>query len=296
MTYRSIVRAAQVAVDAVDTNAVMVNTDDLPLNVSDNIHYTDAGLKSLGQRFAQAWLNLNRPPSVLNSSGATNVLTASARLTGSLTATGGAPAQVTMFWGTTDGGTNPAAWSNSVSLGPRPVGAFEFTATNLVWGANHFYRAWAENSFGASWAPASAAFTTLSAGADGDADGLADAWELSWFGSTNASAVADPDGDGASNLLEFIAGTSPTNPASNLRLASSLDQGSVRIGFQTLVAAGPGYEGKERHYAIESCPTLATGWQPVAGWSDFVADDTPRTFTTFPQDQSLFYRLRVWLQ
>lgn len=61
MPYRSIVRAAQAIVDAADTNAAMVDTDDLPLNASDNIHYTDAGLKVLGQRFARAWLTLACP-------------------------------------------------------------------------------------------------------------------------------------------------------------------------------------------------------------------------------------------
>jgi hypothetical protein len=136
----------------------------------------------------------------------------------------------------------------------------------------------------------------LPAGADSDADGLADAWELSLFGSTNTLAGADPDGDGASNLSEFIAGTSPTNGASNLRLTSSLAQGQVRIEFQTIVAAGAGYEGKARHYALESSPTLDAAGQPVADWSDILADGTPKTFTTIPQHGSSFYRLRVWLK
>jgi hypothetical protein len=107
---------------------------------------------------------------------------------------------------------------------------------------------------------------------------------------------ADPDGDGASNLWEFVAGTSPTNAANNLRLAITLSQGSPRIEFQTLVAAGPGYEGKTRHYAIESCPSLTAPWQPVAGWSDLLADNTARTFTPTPDQQAVFYRLRVWIQ
>jgi hypothetical protein len=296
MTYRSIVRAAQAAVDGADTNAVMVNTDDLPLNVSDNIHYTDTSLKTLGQRFAQEWLNLNRPPSLVNSSGATNILTSSARLTGTLTATGGAPAQVTIFWGTANGGTNPTAWSNSISLGTQSTGDFGFTATNLAWGANYFYRSRAENSFGTSWSPGTAVFTTLPAGADWDGDGLADAWELSLLGSTNMPAGVDVDGDGASNLAEFVAGTSPTNATSNLRLAITLSQDSTRIEFQTLAAAGPGYEGRTRHYAIESCAGLSGPWQAVEGWSDVLADGTARTFTPTSNQQTAFYRLRVWLQ
>ena len=61
MAYRSMVRLAQANVDAADANAVMVDTDDLPLSATENIHYTDASLKVLGQRFARAWLSLGLP-------------------------------------------------------------------------------------------------------------------------------------------------------------------------------------------------------------------------------------------
>jgi hypothetical protein len=46
---------------------------------------------------------------------------------------------------------------------------------------------------------------------DADGDGMADAWETAYFGGTSAQPGADPDGDGASNLLEFLAQTHPTN-------------------------------------------------------------------------------------
>ncbi|MBN1673316.1 MAG: lamin tail domain-containing protein, partial [Kiritimatiellae bacterium] len=47
---------------------------------------------------------------------------------------------------------------------------------------------------------------------DGDADGVADTWEQAQFGSTSSpdsAPEADPDGDGYSNLQEFVAGTGP---------------------------------------------------------------------------------------
>ena len=49
---------------------------------------------------------------------------------------------------------------------------------------------------------------------DADGDGLADWWELFYFGSTNASPTADDDGDGASNLDEFRDRCNPRDPAS----------------------------------------------------------------------------------
>jgi hypothetical protein len=48
---------------------------------------------------------------------------------------------------------------------------------------------------------------------DMDGDGLPDAWEILYFGSTNALPNAHGDADGQSNLQEYIAGTDPTNSA-----------------------------------------------------------------------------------
>ncbi|MEO5714834.1 MAG: BNR-4 repeat-containing protein [Luteolibacter sp.] len=50
---------------------------------------------------------------------------------------------------------------------------------------------------------------------DIDGDGLADAWEVANFGNTTVqNGTGDPDGDFASNLIEFNAGTGPNNPTS----------------------------------------------------------------------------------
>jgi len=48
--------------------------------------------------------------------------------------------------------------------------------------------------------------------ADADGDGLADDWELGWFGNLDALADADPDGDGRSNRREAGDGTNPLVP------------------------------------------------------------------------------------
>ncbi len=51
--------------------------------------------------------------------------------------------------------------------------------------------------------------------ADADSDGLPDWWESTYFADpVVALATADPDGDGADNLTEYISGYDPTNPAS----------------------------------------------------------------------------------
>ncbi|PWU20696.1 MAG: hypothetical protein C5B50_03325 [Verrucomicrobia bacterium] len=56
---------------------------------------------------------------------------------------------------------------------------------------------------------------------DTDLNGLPDWWEQTYFGHlTGTNPNADPDGDGASNLQEFIADTNPTNAASVLRIVN----------------------------------------------------------------------------
>lgn len=47
---------------------------------------------------------------------------------------------------------------------------------------------------------------------DADDNDLHDAWELHHFGALGVDPDADPDGDGLTNLQEFLAGTSPAHP------------------------------------------------------------------------------------
>jgi hypothetical protein len=57
--------------------------------------------------------------------------------------------------------------------------------------------------------------------ADGDDDGMYDAWEVAHFGSTEAAQpYLDSDLDGAWNINEFIAGTLPGDPNSRFMIES----------------------------------------------------------------------------
>ncbi len=88
--------------------------------------------------------------------------------------------------------------------------------------------------------------------ADTDTDGLSDAWENRYFPNlTTANAAQDTDGDGQSNALEAVAGTSPTNPASVLKMAQAevTANKSVRLVWDSV----PGHT-----YAVQSSSDLRT--------------------------------------
>ncbi|MEM7393768.1 MAG: hypothetical protein AAF492_15610, partial [Verrucomicrobiota bacterium] len=95
-------------------------------------------------------------PTIDHAGGATQEGSDEVRLNGTLT--GGGAADVTIFWGTTDGGTNPAAWMAATSLGAVLNGPFSSLESGLLSGHPYFYRAYASNQVGAVWAGSSEAF------------------------------------------------------------------------------------------------------------------------------------------
>ena len=96
---------------------------------------------------------VNTPPTDIGVSGAI--------IGGEVTDTGNDTPTVTMYWGDNDGGVTAGDWDNAVNLGARD-GVFSWELGGLDSQTTHYYRAYAENAAGGTWASATEAFITLS--------------------------------------------------------------------------------------------------------------------------------------
>ncbi|MEN8773560.1 MAG: hypothetical protein ABF379_12475 [Akkermansiaceae bacterium] len=81
-------------------------------------------------------------------------------MNGQVTDTGNEDPEITIFYGTTDGGPNPGSWDEVAFVG-LSGGAFSQTVTGLAGNTTYFYRAFAENSGGLAWASTTESAVTL---------------------------------------------------------------------------------------------------------------------------------------
>ncbi|HTI97275.1 MAG TPA: lamin tail domain-containing protein [Dongiaceae bacterium] len=100
------------------------------------------------------------------------------------------------------------------------------------------------NAYGndpANWLAAAptAGQTNLITQTDSDGDHLPDSWELAYFGTLARDGSGDFDGDGLTDAQEFLAGTSPVDAMSYLKLDLSLDGSGTSLQFHAV--AGRSY-------------------------------------------------------
>lgn len=107
------------------------------------------------------YLDVYGAPIIDNANGASNVTQTAATLVGNVLSTGGYATAVTVYYGTTDGGTNAGSWANSYTFPSFPTVGLVTQQVTLNPNTTYYYRHYATNFNGTRWAPSSASFTTL---------------------------------------------------------------------------------------------------------------------------------------
>ena len=102
-------------------------------------------------------------------------------------------------------------------------------------------------------------FVLTLGGVDSEPDGMDDDWEVAFFGNLSHDGTADTDGDGATDLQEFLAGTDPTNANSVFRVLTVTPAGG---GAKTLLWSG----NPARSYRAEFKDDLTVAtWTVLSG-------------------------------
>lgn len=129
---------------------------------------------------------------------------------------------------------------------------------------------------------------------DADANGLPDTWEEQYFSGQVVDPLADSDGDGTSNLMEYLAGTDPTDPSSKFQPTGTLDGLTYTMPIQTV---------QGRTYKVWVTKNLSSwtlhqtytgdGTQKVYGFDPTTISAGPLHSLTHPS--SYFFRVEVVL-
>jgi hypothetical protein len=123
------------------------------------------------------------------------------------------------------------------------------------------------------------------------------AWITLTYPARQAHPDLDNDGDGATNLQEYISGTNPNDSASvGPRLSYRISPtGQQQFVFTAVAAQGAGYSGLTRYYTVEFLdPPGGTVWQPLAGKIDIPA--TGQIVEINISGNSRYYRTRAELR
>lgn len=128
-----------------------------------------------------------------------------------------------------------------------------------------------------------------------DTNGLPDAWEILYFGIAGQDPNADPDGDGRTNLQEYLLGTNP-KVADAFQLTVAQNGATVEVSFYGAKAQGPGYQNLSRRYSLQYATNVTSGvWIDVPGFVNVTGNNAPVKYTTQQTTPPKFFRGQVSL-
>ncbi|MEM7314477.1 MAG: CotH kinase family protein, partial [Planctomycetota bacterium] len=221
------------------------------------------------------------PPAIVNAP-ATNVLAFEAEVGGEITGTGGEVPGVTLYYGTSDGGTSSAAWDSSIDLGGQ-TSDFTTILAGLDQNTTYYFRTFAENSVGTAWADSTESFTTLTASPPIIAN--VPATSIGSFAASLGGVVVDTGNDPPVVTVYYGDNDGGAN-------AATWDH-SVDLGVQTTLYAAPvgGLEPLTTYYfrafaensigSSWASPSLSftTPETPPLQITEFMADNATTLFT-----------------
>jgi hypothetical protein len=162
--------------------------------------------------------------------------------------------------------------------------------TNRLWVGSQFV-AGSTHSFKLAYrlaegqrSPLSDPATGTTWASDDNLDGLPDDWQARYWGGNSGAwpdRNADSDGDGATNLQEFLAGTNPLDPNSVLRTEIISTGVALRLQWN----AQPGFV-----YQVQMSTDANAGWSDIG--SPRLALEATDSLIIDKSGQSIYYRLK----
>lgn len=282
------VDAADLTVDNIPATAANILDADtieftLPGGLSAGVHtlrIAAAALESTDDRPVAAFVSqftILALPSIENAA-PSNVSGTSATIGANLTDDGGEPADLTIYWGDDDGGTNAAAWDNAIAHADVSEGIFSQALTGLSPATTYYYRAHAANAAGGTWTASTQSLTTLAVTAPTVAN--APATNIGAFSAQLGGEVTSTGNDVPAVTIYYGTADGGENPAAW--------QASVDVGLQAgLFSAAVAGLAPESTYYFRSRATNVAGSGWASSTQTFVTEAAPTLrITEFMADNS----------